>query len=419
MLLGNTSTQGPLLMPLTDIAIKNAKPKEKPYRMADGEGLCVKINPNGSKHWQLRYNHPVTKKAKIESYGPYPTIGLAEARAKKTESKALLRQGIDPMELKQQNQLTAAVQAAITFELVANEWFGKQVANWAKSHATRTIGLINNNLCPWLGKRPISEITTPELLGALQHTEARGTIETAHRAREVAGQIFRYAAATGRIKYDPTPSLKGALTKRPKEKNFAAITDPERLGDLLLAMDGYRGTPEVKAALQLSPILFQRPFVIRTMEWEEINIRMECWEIPEIKMKNRKCHIVPLPKQAMDILRNMQPITGHGQYVFPSARGLSRPLSENAVRTALRILGYSNDDQTPHGFRATARTLLDEKLGYRLEVIEMQLAHEVKDVNGTAYNRTKFLQERIEMMQGWADYLDTLKVSAKLMQEPW
>lgn len=405
-------------MKLTDIAIKNAKPKANVYRIADGQGLCLLIHHNGSKYWQLRYRHPNTQKSLILSLGVYPAVSLAEARTKKAEARTLLRLGKDPAEEKKLAKLTVHLTAANTFELVAKEWFDKQAPNWSATHATRNIGLIDNNLCPWLGHRPISEIKAPELLGALRHTEERGTLETAKRALQVAGQIFRYAMATGRTEFDPAPSLRGALATR-KVVNFAAITDPEKLGDILLSMDGYTGTPEVKAALQLSPMLFARPGMLRSMEWAEINFDMQLWVIPENKMKIGMGHIVPLSKQAMDILRNIERITGRGKYVFPSARGPSRPMSENAVRAALRAMGYSNKDQTPHGFRATARTLLDEALSYRVEIIELQLAHEVKDVNGTAYNRTKFLKERTEMMQAWADYLHTLKESARLMEEPW
>ncbi len=405
-------------MKLTDIAIKNAKPKANVYRIADGQGLCLLIHHNGSKYWQLRYRHPNTQKSLILSLGVYPAVSLAEARTKKAEARTLLRLGKDPAEEKKLAKLTVHLTAANTFELVAKEWFDKQAPNWSATHATRNIGLIDNNLCPWLGHRPISEIKAPELLGALRHTEERGTLETAKRALQVAGQIFRYAMATGRTEFDPAPSLRGALATR-KVVNFAAITDPEKLGDILLSMDGYTGTPEVKAALQLSPMLFARPGMLRSMEWAEINFDMQLWLIPENKMKIGMGHIVPLSRQAMDILRNIERITGRGKYVFPSARGPSRPMSENAVRAALRAMGYSNKDQTPHGFRATARTLLDEALSYRVEIIELQLAHEVKDVNGTAYNRTKFLKERTEMMQAWADYLHTLKESARLMEEPW
>ena len=405
-------------MKLTDIAIKNAKPKANVYRIADGQGLCLLIHHNGSKYWQLRYRHPNTQKSLILSLGVYPAVSLAEARTKKAEARTLLRLGKDPAEEKKLAKLTVHLTAANTFELVAKEWFDKQAPNWSATHATRNIGLIDNNLCPWLGHRPISEIKAPELLGALRHTEERGTLETAKRALQVAGQIFRYAMATGRTEFDPAPSLRGALATR-KVVNFAAITDPEKLGDILLSMDGYTGTPEVKAALQLSPMLFARPGMLRSMEWAEINFDMQLWVIPENKMKIGMGHIVPLSRQAMDILRNIERITGRGKYVFPSARGPSRPMSENAVRAALRAMGYSNKDQTPHGFRATARTLLDEALSYRVEIIELQLAHEVKDVNGTAFNRTKFLKERTEMMQAWADYLHTLKESARLMEEPW
>jgi integrase len=270
------------------------------------------------------------------------------------------------------------------------------------------VGILKNNLCKWLGQRPIEEITPPELLAVLRKTEARGTLETARRALQTAGQVYRYAIATGRTTGDPTPALKGALAT-PKGKHFAAITDPVELGKLLTAIDIYQGSPEVRAALQLSPLFFCRPGELRQLEWKEVNWKEERIEIAAEKMKMRQPHIIPLCRQSLAILHSLEPITGGGRYLFPSARGGSRPLSENGVRTALRAMGYSNDQVTPHGFRATARTLLDEVLGVRVDWIEHQLAHAVRDANGRAYNRTAHLEGRKKMMQDWADYLDSLK----------
>jgi integrase len=267
---------------------------------------------------------------------------------------------------------------------------------------------LEKDLFPQIGNRPISEITAPDLLMALRKIEARGAVETAHRAKQTAGQIFRFAIATGRAERDPSSDLKGALMN-PKKKHLAAITEPKEVGKLLVAMDGFRGTPVVKTALLLSPLLFCRPGELRHMEWTEINWEEERWELPAEKMKMKQPHLVPLSKQALELLREHEKLTGRGRYVFPSARGASRPLSENGVRTALRTLGYDNDTMTPHGFRAMARTILDEVLNFRVDWIEHQLAHAVRDANGRAYNRTAHMEGRREMMQGWADYLDNLR----------
>jgi integrase len=301
--------------------------------------------------------------------------------------------------------------AANSFRAVGLEWFANQKLKWSEVHATKTLWMLERNLFPWLGDRPISEIKSPELLATLRRIESRGAHDTAQRAKQVAGQIFRFAVATGRAERDPAQDLRGALAAAVKT-HLAAITEPKEVAKLLQAIDGFSGTPTVKAALQLSPLLFCRPGELRHMEWAEINWDEERWEIPAEKMKLRLPHIVPLCAQALTILRDLQPITSRSKYVFPSARGASRPLSENAVRVALRTMGFTNEQMTPHGFRAMARTILDEVLGYRIDWIEHQLAHAVKDANGRAYNRTSHLPERKKMMQGWADYLDTLRLQA-------
>lgn len=387
-----------------------AKPEAKPYTLSAGNGLFLEVMPNGSKRWRFRYFF--MGKEKMLSMGLYPDVGLQAATTARDAARQLLAQGINPSEQRKAENEAKQKAHANTFGAVAAQWFAQESPHWSDTHKTRTLGLLNNNLGKWLGARPIGAITAPELLTTLKKTEARGTLETAKRASQVAGQVFRYAIATGRAEHNPVPNLKGALATA-KVKSFAAITEPAALGKLLVAMDGYNGTPEVKTALLLSPMLFQRPSEIRRMEWTEINWQEERLELPAEKMKMRQPHIVPLCSQALNLLRQLQPITGHSRYVFPSARGGSRPLSENGVRTALRSLGYSNDQQTPHGFRATARTIMDEVLGYRVDLIEHQLAHAVKDANGTAYNRTKHLPARKEMMQGWADYLDQLRAIAR------
>jgi integrase len=397
---------------LSDIAIKNATPKEKPYKLADGAGLYVEVLPGGGKYWRLKYRFG--GKEKRLALGVYPTVTLKAARFAARKAKDTLAEGTDPAEVRRQEKLARTVGAAASFRAIAQEWFDKEKPHWSESHAERLTWIFDSILFPYIGHRPIAEINPPELLAALRRTESRGAIETANRAKQVAGQVFRYAVATGRAERDPTPDLKGALAT-PKVKHHPTLTDPKDVAALLRAIDSFRGTPAVLAALKLSPLLFVRPGELRHMEWTEINWDESRWEIPAEKMKMRLAHIVPLPSQTIEILRDLQPITGRGKYVFPSARGASRPLSENGVRTALRTLGYTNEQLTPHGFRAMARTLLDEALGYRVEWIEHQLAHAVKDANGRAYNRTTHIKERTKMMQGWADYLDSLKTGSNVV----
>jgi integrase len=394
---------------LTAIKVKQAKPGEKAHKIPDGGGLYLLVNKNGAKYW--RYDYRYTGKRKTLALGVYPEVSLADARNHHQQAREQLSKGIDPGEKRKIEKLTRHIAATDSFEAVSREWFSTKMNDKSQSHQDRTMRALEKDLFPVLGSRPIASITPPELLAALRRIESRGAIETAHRAKQKAGEIFRYAVATGRAERDPSNDLKGAL-KNPSKTHLAAITDPAEAGKLLLAIDSFSGTPAVKAALQLSPLLFQRPGEIRSMEWTEINWEAGHWEIPASKMKMKRPHIVPLSTQALTLLRNIQTLTGRGRYVFPSARGGSRCLSENGVRTALRTMGYDNETMTPHGFRAMARTILDEVLNYPAEWIEHQLAHAVKDANGRAYNRTAHLPQRREMMQGWADYLDNLRTQA-------
>jgi integrase len=398
---------------LTDTAVKKAAPKLKPWKLSDGGGLYLEIMPNGSKYWRLKYRY--AKKEKRLALGVYGTsqdaVSLASARKKAAIARDTLKQGTDPGEARKQESLARTIAAANSFEAVAQEWCAKERPHWSESHSKRTDMHLRNNLLPWLGARPIASITPPELLSVLRRTESKGTVETAHRAKQLASKIFRYAVVTGRAERDPSQDLKDALATH-KKKHFAAITDPKQVGALLHAIDSYSGTPVVKAALQLSPLLFQRPGEIRQMQWEHIDFVNAEWRY--LVTKTQTEHIVPLSRQALEILREIHPLTGgRGKFVFPSARGASRPMSDNGVRIALRTLGYDKDTMTPHGFRAMARTIMDEVMGYRTDWLEHQLAHKVKDVNGMAYNRTKHLEARKQMMQGWADYLDDLKAAAK------
>lgn len=396
-------------MPLTATAVKQATPRDKPYKLSDGKGMFLLINPKGAKYWRMKYRFG--GKEKTLALGVYPEISLAEAREKVDQARKLLRDNQDPGVAKKLKRLHQYQEETNSFEAVAREWFETKMTDRSQRHKQRTIAALEKDLFPQIGNRPISQIIAPELLMALQKIQARGAIETAHRAKQTAGQIFRFAIVTGRAERDPSADLKGAL-KNPIKKHLAAITEPKEVGRLMLAIEGFRGTPSVKAALKLSPLLFCRPGELRHMEWEELNWEEERWEIPASKMKMKQPHIVPLSSQALSILQEHQRLTGRGKYVFPSARGASRCLSENGVRTALRSMGYENETMTPHGFRAMARTILDEVLNIRVDYIEHQLAHAVKDANGRAYNRTSHIIERKKMMQDWANYLDTLREEA-------
>jgi integrase len=397
-------------MKLTATQVKQAKPAAKPYKLSDGEGMYLLVQATGSKYWRLKYRYG--GKEKTLALGVYPSVSLQEARSRKLAARELLSKQIDPSEARRVERITRDIASADSFEAVAIEWYENKLQGKSDSYRDRTKRLLKNDLYPPLGSRPISQITAPELLMALRKVEARGAVDMAHRAKQTAGQVFRYAVATGRAERDPSTDLKGALKSKTK-KHHAAITEPLEVGKLLLAIESFQGTPTVKAALQLSPLFFQRPGEIRGMEWAEINWEAEQWELPADKMKMRQPHIVPLCTQAIDILTALHRLTGRGRYVFPSARGASRSLSENGVRVALRTMGYDNETMTPHGFRAMARTILDEVLNYRVDYIEHQLAHAVRDANGRAYNRTAHLPQRKAMMQGWADYLDNLKAQAQ------
>ena len=396
-------------MPLTATTVKQAKPKDKAYKLADGRGLFLFVTSSGARYWRYKYRY--AGKEKQLALGVYPEVSLADARDRHQEARDKLKHGIDPGEVRKVEKLTRHLAAAESFEAIAREWFAVKQHDRSKGHRDRTLRALEKDLFPVLGSRPISAITAPELLAVLRRIEARGAVETAHRAKQTAGQIFRYAVATGRAERDPSGDLKGALKPATKE-HYSAITTPAEAGKLMLAIDEFEGTVVVKAALFLSAMLFQRPGEIRHMEWSEINWDEERWEIPAEKMKSKQAHIVPLAPQATAILRELHSLTGRRRFVFPSARGASRCMSENTIRVALRTLGYTNEQMTAHGFRAMARTLLDEVFGYRVDWIEHQLAHAVRDPNGRAYNRTAHLEGRKTMMQGWADYLDNLKAQA-------
>ena len=399
-------------MSLTDIAIRKAKPTDKVMKLADEKGLYLRIEPSGSKLW--RFDYRFAGKRKTLALGKYPEVSLAEAREKLGEARKLLSNDVDPSELRKANRTARRGLVANTLEAIAREWFAKYKPNWAKSHADKIIARFENDLFPWLGNRPIAEISAPEILRCLRRIEERGALDTAHRALQNAGQVFRYAVATGRADRDPCGDLRGALPPA-KKGHFAAITDPAEVAELLRKIDDVPAGFVVKCAMRLAPLLFVRPGELRTARWQEIDLAKAEWRY--LVSKTKTDHLVPLATQAIEILRELYPLTGDGEYVFPGARPNGLPMSGGAINVALRRAGYSTrEEQTGHGFRAMARTILHQELGYAPEIIEHQLAHRVPDALGTAYNRTKFLKERREMMQRWADYLDKLKAGADVIR---
>ncbi len=395
---------------LSATAVSKTLPSDKTIKLADGYGLSLVITPNGRRYW--RYNYRFAGKQKTLALGTFPEITLSEARNLHREAYNQVLDNIDPSVARKNEKVMRNLSAINTFEAIANEWLDAYMIDKTEGTKARAVGILKNDIFPSIGSHPIKDITALELLATLRRIEGRGANSVAHRARNTCKQIYSYAIATGRCERNIAQDLQGTL--RPAiAQHRAAILDPKLLGKLLRDIDSTDSGIVVKTAMQISPILFQRPGEIRQMEWSEIDFEKAVWEIPAQKMKMRNDHIVPLPTQVVHLLKQLHPITKHSPYVFPSARGASRCLSDNAVRVGLRDLGYSKEVVTPHGFRATARTLLDETLGYRPEYIEHQLAHAVKDPNGRAYNRTSFLEQRHEMMQAWADYLDKLKAEAK------
>jgi integrase len=403
---------------LTDLECRKAAcPKDKKHvRLTDAGSLFLQVDANGSKRWFYKYTYQ--GKAKLMALGSYPQVALTSARRLRDEAKLLKATGVDPMEQRRIDKLKAMNPAGDSFRVVATEWRKKQVNSWSPIHAERIERMLDRDLFPFLGDRKMNDIVPMEVLAVLRKIEARGAIETADRNRGLCGQIWAYAISTGRAEHDVTSSLKGALTPY-RTKHLGAITDPVKLGELLRAIQVYRGGLIVKTALQLSPLVFQRPGELRAAEWTEFDLDNQMWTVPAKRMKRSihgkesgEDHLVPLSTQAVELLKPLKALTGHGRLVFPGERSHERPISENSVRVALITMGFTSDQQTWHGFRATARTMLAERLNYEPLVIEAQLAHSVPDSLGRAYNRTTYLDKRIEMMQTWADYLDKLAAGA-------
>jgi len=398
-------------MTLTDIIIRTFKPKDKPIKASDGGGLFLWIMPNGGKWWRLHYRFE--KKQKLLSLGVYPDVSLKDARERRDEARKQLAAGIDPGENRKAVKAAKAERGANTFEVIAREWIQKQASLWTETNKSKVTKRLEKNVFPWLGKQPIEDITAPELLKVIERIENRGVIDTAHRALQTCGQIFRYAVASGRAKFDPTPNLHGALTPV-RKKHYASITDPKKVGELMRAIKDYQGDLVVRYALRLAPLVFVRPGELRNAKWAEIDFEKAVWLIPaeRMKMKANGDHIVPLSRQAIEILTELKAITGKRELVFPGTLTSKRAISDNTINSALRRMGYTRQEMTGHGFRAMARTILDEVLHVRPDYIEHQLAHAVRDPNGRAYNRTAHLPERKKMMQDWADYLERLAANA-------
>lgn len=398
-------------MPLTDTAIRKAKAADKPQRMFDGGGLYLEISPAGGKLWRLKYRYG--GKEKRLALGAYPDTGLKDARDKRDAARKLLADGTDPGEVRKASKAAGEERAANSFAVIAEEWLAQQAPRMAPATLAKARWTLDDLVNPWIGSRPVSEIEAPEMLKLLRRIEERGAHETAHRTKQRCSQIFRYAMATGRTKNDPTAAMRGALAPV-VSKSRAAITDPLKMGELLRAIDGYTGSLVVRSAMKLAPLVFVRPGELRKAEWTEFDLDGAVWRIPAGKMKMREEHIVSLPKQAVAILRELHPLTGRGQYVFPGERSTSRPMSENTVNAALRRMGFDKDTMTGHGFRAMASTRLNE-MGWTPDVIERQLAHAERNKVRAAYNRAQYLDERRKMMAAWANYLDGLRAGGRVI----
>ena len=393
-------------MALTDTAIRNSKPKDKPYKVADAQGLYLLVNPTGSKLWRIKYR--IDGAERKLALGAYPEITLAEARAARDAARKQLDHSIDPNAAKRQARIEASIRAGNTFASVADELIEKKGREGRATATLEKQRWLLKLLGQDFGKRPVADITPQELLHELKKHERRGRLETAKQLRAFAGQVFRYAAATARAERDPAQLLQGALIS-PTVKHFAAITDTAQFGALLRAIDDYQGDPAVMYALKLTPHVFQRPGEIRQMEWAEVDFDKAVWTIPEIKMKMRQPHAVPLSKQAQVILREMRGLSGAGRYVFPSVRTKARPISDNTINAALRRMGYSKDQMTAHGFRTSASSLLNESGKWNPDAIERALAHMVPGIIRRIYNQSAYWAERVEMAQWWSDYLDELQ----------
>ena len=390
--------------PLSDLAIRRAKPTGKTQKLFDGGGLYLEISPAGSRWWRMKYRFD--GKEKRLALGVYPEVPLQLARNRREDARRLLAQGVDPNQQKKEAAAAKAGMEAQTFGAIAREFMDGRI--WSDDYRVKVEAWMKNDILPWIGSRQAAELEAPDFLALARRMEKRGAIESAHRVIQKCGEVMRYAIACGMAKRNPVADLRGALQPTPRN-HYAAITEARELVPLLRAIPQYRGRQVTRWALALAPLVFVRPGELRKAEWSEFDLDAGQWLIPAGRMKRRREHLIPLSKQALAILNEIQPLTGKGQYVFQGRNSAKRPLSENTINAALRKMGFEDDVMTGHGFRATARTILDEVLGFRPDIIEHQLSHMVKDPDGRAYNRTKHLEERARMMQEWADYLDRLR----------
>ena len=398
-------------MALTDTALRNAKPSDKPFKLYDEKGLFLIVNPNGGMWWRFKYRFD--NKEKNLSLGTYPEVKLKAARERRDQARELVANGIDPSNSRKAEKKAKAGDTLNSFETVAREWVTTKLQSKSEGYQKNVLRRFELYLFPWIGKRPISEISAPELLEVVRRIERLNKIETAYRTLQATGQVFRYAVQTGRAIRDVTSDLRGALTPT-VTKHMPAFTEPQQVAELMRAIDGFTGTITVQIALRLAPLVFVRPSELRKAKWAEIDLGAGEWRY--LVTKTNTEHIVPLSHQAIELLRSIEPFSGAGEYVFQGGNNADKAMSEAAINAALRRMGYDTKTQiTGHGFRAMARTILHERLNIDPHIIEHQLAHKVPDALGAAYNRTKFLEQRKEMMQQWADYLDELKLGAKII----
>lgn len=398
-------------MALTDTAIRNAKPMHKPFKLYDEKGLFLQVTPTGGKWWRFKYR--INDKEKLLSFGTYPEIKLAGARAKRDEARELIANEIDPSDTRKAKKQTKSGNLANSFEVIAREWIATKMKTKSEAYQKNVLRRFELYLFPWMGKRPIAEINAPELLSIVKRIEMQNKIETAYRTLQATGQVFRYAVQTGKTLRDITTDLRGALTPS-VTKHMASFTEPQQVAELMRAIDGFTGTLTVQIAMRLAPLVFVRPSELRKAKWADIDLEIGEWRYLVTKTKTE--HIVPLSSQAIDLLKTIKPLSGGGEYVFQGGHNPDKAMSEAAINAALRRMGYDTKTEiTGHGFRAMARTILHERLNIDPHIIEHQLAHKVPDALGAAYNRTKFLDQRKLMMQKWADYLDELKAGAKVI----
>ena len=401
---------------MTDKEIQNAKPMEKPYRLADSGGLYLEVTISGSKLWRWKFRFE--GKEKRLAIGIYPEVRAPEARKVMADARTKLKAGIDPSAEKRAKREQDKVAGDYTFEAVARTWFDKAHASLAETTRTKNLSFIEKDVFPFIGGRPIASLAAPDLLSVIRRIEGRGATDIARRVHNLCGRVFRYAVGHGLCDRDPSRDIELRDILPPADvQHHASVTDPKGVGELLRAIDGFTGSFTTRCALRFAPLVFVRPGELRHAEWSEFDYGKAEWRIPASKMKMREQHIVPLSQQAIEILSELNQVTGHGQYVFPSERGGGRPMSENTVNAALRRMGYKSDEMTGHGFRSTASTLLHE-LGYPHQVIERQLAHGERNQVSAAYNFAEHLPERRKMMQQWADYLGKLKIGAEVIHLP-